>query len=251
MFTLTLHISNDFFVTVLNIGGRTCTRGWFAKSRRWQHSHANEKKKTPLPRLWAQAEVQITGTQSLILGLFQQFFIHLLISPSINKTATDRPLKFTEMEKIEDTRVAQAKKTKSYVSAHPDSDSRHTAGESVGSLLRAAACLAKTDTTPPCSSDREPRPGDCDIWKSVSVQNWRNKWNTLLRKHIHPSIHPSTHPSIILAKSRRVSPELKAIQHLKKKQQQQQQQHVFGFIKDFTSFWSRRQLDCSLATKSL
>lgn len=52
------------------------------------------------------------------------------------------------------------KQTRNSDSAHPDSDSRHTVGESVGSLVRAAACLAKTDTTPPCSSDREPRPGD-------------------------------------------------------------------------------------------
>lgn len=42
---------------------------------------------------------------------------------------------------------------------HPDSDSRHTVGESVGSLVRAEACFARTDTTPPCSSEREPRPG--------------------------------------------------------------------------------------------
>lgn len=60
---------------------------------------------------------------------------------------------------------------KGYARAHPDSDSRHTVGVSVGSLVRAAACLAKTDTTPPCSSDREPRPGDCDT--SVNVQNSR------------------------------------------------------------------------------
>lgn len=50
---------------------------------------------------------------------------------------------------------------KAAVVTHPDSDSKHTVGESVGSLLRAAACLARTDTTPPCSSDSEPRPGGC------------------------------------------------------------------------------------------
>lgn len=50
--------------------------------------------------------------------------------------------------------------SKCFVSTHPDSHSRHMVGESVGSLVRAAACLAKTDTTPPCSSDREPRPGE-------------------------------------------------------------------------------------------
>lgn len=43
---------------------------------------------------------------------------------------------------------------------YPDSHSRHTVGASVGSLVRAAACFAKTDTTPPCSSEREPRPGN-------------------------------------------------------------------------------------------
>lgn len=41
---------------------------------------------------------------------------------------------------------------------YPDSHSRHTVGASVGSLVRAAACLARTDTTPPWSSEREPRP---------------------------------------------------------------------------------------------
>lgn len=44
--------------------------------------------------------------------------------------------------------------------SYPQSDSRHTVGESVGSLVREAACLASTDTTPPCSSESEPRPRD-------------------------------------------------------------------------------------------
>ena len=69
---------------------------------------------------------------------------------------------------MEEKSVKQ-KKTKGGVGAHPESDSRHTVGQSVGSLLRAAACLDKTDTTPPCSSDREPRPGEGDVEKSVTV----------------------------------------------------------------------------------
>lgn len=61
------------------------------------------------------------------------------------------------------------------VVAHPDSDSRHTVGESVGSLLRAAACLARTDTTPPCSSDREPRPGGCHMCVSALKQQQKQQ----------------------------------------------------------------------------
>lgn len=71
-------------------------------------------------------------------------------------------LEFTEMEKKrrDESQSNKNQKDKSRVSAHPDSDSRHTVGVSVGSFVRAAACLAKTDTTPPCSSDRDPRPGN-------------------------------------------------------------------------------------------
>lgn len=81
---------------------------------------------------------------------------------SSNPLLTDL-LNSPRLEKKEEIQVSQAKKTKGFVSAHPDSDSRHTVGASVGSLVRAAACLAKTDTTPPCSSEREPRPGDRDV----------------------------------------------------------------------------------------
>lgn len=48
------------------------------------------------------------------------------------------------------------------VHSYPQSDSKHTVGESVGSLVREAACLANTDTTPPCSSESEPRPKEED-----------------------------------------------------------------------------------------
>lgn len=44
-------------------------------------------------------------------------------------------------------------------STHPLSDSRHTTGISVGSEVSLAACWARTDITPACSSDRVPRPG--------------------------------------------------------------------------------------------
>lgn len=61
-------------------------------------------------------------------------------------------------DESQSSKKPKTNKTKGGVNAHPDSDSRHTVGLSVGSLVRAAACLARTDTTPPCSSDREPRP---------------------------------------------------------------------------------------------
>lgn len=55
---------------------------------------------------------------------------------------------------------------------YPDSHSRHTVGASVGSLVRAAACFDKTDTTPPCSSERDPRPGnDNRVLRSGSTQS--------------------------------------------------------------------------------
>lgn len=43
-------------------------------------------------------------------------------------------------------------------STYPLSDSRHTTGVSVGSEVSLAACWARTDITPACSSDRVPRP---------------------------------------------------------------------------------------------
>lgn len=67
------------------------------------------------------------------------------------------------------------KKVLGLVSTHPDSDSRHTVGESVGSLLSAAACLARTDTTPPCSSDRDPRPGGWDKRVNALREKTKNK----------------------------------------------------------------------------
>lgn len=54
------------------------------------------------------------------------------------------------------------------VASYPESDSRHTVGESVGSLVREAACLASTDTTPPCSSESEPRP-EIETLKKLTV----------------------------------------------------------------------------------
>lgn len=52
--------------------------------------------------------------------------------------------------------------------SYPQSDSRHTVGKSVGSLVREAACLASTDTIPPCSSESEPRPRDENIKEAYS-----------------------------------------------------------------------------------
>lgn len=42
--------------------------------------------------------------------------------------------------------------------AHPLSDSRHTTGISVGSEVSLAACWARTEMTPACSSESVPRP---------------------------------------------------------------------------------------------
>lgn len=44
-----------------------------------------------------------------------------------------------------------------WIMMFPLSDSRHTTGISVGSEVSLAACWARTDITPACSSDRVPR----------------------------------------------------------------------------------------------